>query len=381
MGKDIVRFHASYWPAFLMASGLPLPKHLLVHGWFKVGAQKMSKSLGNVIDPLELYKAYGADQVRYYLMRQMAITHDGEFGVDDLEQKITSDLADDLGNLLNRMVTLAQKYNLDQITPPQKWSSSAQALYEESLAMNNEFQVHMDEFMFHMALARLWRFINQVNAYFHAQEPWKIAQKDQEKFKEIISATAHALQIIALLLWPVMPRKMEQLLASLGVTLDLQKNNIEPLAHDTWNKTFMFKKIDNLFVKPIVESVPSATENTVVAKQEEIKDESISFDEFLKVHLVVGTIEQCEEIPQSDKLYKLQVNFGPLGMRQILSGVRKYFKPEELIGKQGTFVTNLKPRKMMGLESQGMMLTAEDGEKKLSVIAPNIQVPNGTKLK
>lgn len=379
MGKDIVRFHAIYWPAFLMASGLALPKHLLVHGWFKVGAQKMSKSFGNVIDPLELYKAYGADPVRYYLMRQMAITHDGEFGIDDLEQKISSDLADDLGNLLNRMVTLAQKYNLNQITPSEAWSSSARELYEESLAMNNEFQVHMDEFMFHMALARLWRFINQVNAYFHAQEPWKVAQKDPEKFKEIISATAHALHTIALLLWPVMPQKMEQLMESLGVELDLKKNNIEPLAHDNWNKTFMFKKIENLFVKPAQVS----NDITVPAKQEAtpVIDESITIDEFAKVNLMVGTIEECQEIEQSDKLYKMQVNFGALGIRQILSGVRKHFKIEDLKGKQAVFVVNLKPRKMLGLESQGMMLTVENADKKFSILSPQIQVPNGTKLK
>ena len=379
MGKDILRFHAIYWPAFLMASDLALPKHLLVHGWFKVGTQKMSKSLGNVVDPLELYKAYGADPVRYYLMRQMAITHDGEFGIDDLEQKISSDLADDLGNLLNRMVTLAQKYNLNQITPTATWSSSAQELYQESLAMNNEFQVHMNEFMFHMALARLWRFINQVNAYFHAQEPWKVAQKDPEKFKEIISATAHALHAIAILLWPVMPHKMEQLLASLGVELNLQKNNIEPLAHDTWNKIFMFKKIENLFVKP----EPISNDNAAPVKQETapVNDESITIDEFAKVHLMVGTIEECQEIEQSDKLYKMQVNFGALGMRQILSGVRKHFKVEDLKGKQAVFVVNLKPRKMLGLESQGMMLTAEDADKKLSIVSPHVQVPNGTKLK
>ena len=375
MGKDIVRFHAIYWPAFLMASDLPLPKHLLVHGWFKVGAQKMSKSFGNVIDPHTLYQAYGADPVRYYLMRQMAITHDGEFTTADLEQKISSDLADDLGNLLNRMATLAIKYNVTTIAAPAEWSAPAQELYKESIKAIQEYQHEMDQCMFHMALARLWKFISQTNAYFHSQEPWKVAQKNPAAFAEIISATSHALHSIALLLWPVMPQKMEALLASLGKSVDTDTNYIEKLSHDAWKNTFMIQKIDTLFVKPevVVAAQPAAPEP-------EKSDDSIAIEDFAKVKLMVGTIEQCEEIPASDKLYKLQVNFGAAGMRQILSGVRKYFKVEDLVGTQAVFVVNLKPRKMMGMESQGMLLTAAD-EKHFSVLAPRVAIANGTLLK
>ncbi len=375
MGKDIVRFHAVYWPAFLMASGLPLPKHLLVHGWFKVGAQKMSKSFGNVIDPHALYQAYGADSVRYYLMRQMAITHDGEFTTADLEQKISSDLADDLGNLLNRMSTLALKYNLKELVPPQKWSAPALGLYQEGVAAVKEYQKEMNEFMFHMALARLWKFISQTNAYFHSQEPWKVAQKDPAQFAEILSATAHALHMVATLLWPVMPQKMELLLASIGVTLELNRDYITQLSQDSWNKKFMITKIDTLFAKPLEETKPEITAATAPAV-----DDSIAIEDFAKVKLMVGTIEQCEEVSGSDKLYKLQVDFGATGKRQILSGVRKYFKPEDLLNKQAVFVVNLKPRKMMGMESQGMLLTAAD-ENVFSVLSPHAKVTNGTILK
>lgn len=375
MGKDIIRFHAVYWPAFLMASGLPLPKHLLVHGWFKVGEQKMSKSLGNVIDPQVLYQAYGPDPVRYYLMRQMAITHDGEFTTADLKRKISSDLADDLGNLLNRMSTLALKYNLKELVPPYKWSKSAHELYEESLLAVKEYHEHMNEFMFHMALARLWKFISQTNAYFHSQEPWRVATKDPAAFAEILSATAHALQTIGTLLWPVMPQKMEQLLASIGVTLDLNANHIEQLSKNPWKRTFMISKIDTLFVKP-AEEINSETVAVAVAPV----DDSIDIQDFAKVKLMVGTIEQCQEVSGSDKLYQLHVDLGATGKRQILSGVRKYFKPEELIGKQAVFVVNLKPRKMMGMESQGMMLTAGD-EHNFSVLSPNSKIANGTILK
>lgn len=390
MGKDIVRFHAIYWPAFLMASDLQLPKHLLVHGWFKVGQQKMSKSFGNVIDPVGLYNDYGADQVRYYLMRQMAVTHDGEFSVDDLEQKISSDLADDLGNLLNRMVTLAQKYNISSIVSGATWSKESKDLYQDLLVMNNEYQIHMNEFMFHMALNKLWRFINQINAYFHAQEPWKLAAKDPEKFREILSATAHSLQAVALMLWPVMPAKMELLLESLGVVRNSDINSLD-IVKQEWKQTFTLKKINNLFEKPMTEktnslnvtqSEPVRPTLTDVSGEALAKtDDSIAIEDFAKVHLIVGTIEQCETIEQSDKLYKLRVNLGVLGIRQILSGIRKYFKPEELVGKQGVFVANLKPRKMMGIESQGMMLLADDGKGTLRMIMPESPVPNGTRLK
>jgi len=377
MGKDIIRFHAIYWPAFLMASDLALPKHLLVHGWFKVGAQKMSKSLGNVVDPAVLYEAYGADPVRYYLMKQMAITHDGEFTIEDLEQKITSDLADDLGNLLNRMTILAQKYNVQTVTPPSSLSAEIQNLYEEGRAALQEMNDHMNEFMFHMALARLWKFIKQLNAYFHTQEPWKVAPHDLAKFKEIVWATAQGLHMVGIALWPFMPDTSDKLLDSLGVVRDMNVNNIDHLLRDSWKQTFVIKKVDTLFQKPL----PKEPAASAASEQEQKVDESISIEEFSKVKLMIGTIEQCEEVPQSDKLYKLQVNFGSLGMRQILSGIKKHFAPEQLKGRQGTFVVNLKPRKMMGLESHGMMLLAEDATGKLQLICPAGPVANGTLLR
>lgn len=376
MGKDILRFHAVYWPAFLMASDTALPKHLLVHGWFKVGTQKMSKSLGNVIDPVALYKTYGADQVRYYLMRQMAITHDGEFTVEDLEQKISSDLADDLGNLLNRMIALAQKYNCTSIAAPQEWIKPSQELFQESVAIISEFQTSMNECMFHMALSRLWRYIKQTNAYFHAQEPWKIAQKNPHLFNEILSATAHSLYTVGILLWPVMPKKMEQLLAALGEVLP-SAVNLSDEATFSWNRSFGLHTTEPLFTKPIEkkqEAEPSLSSAAEVPSY-------ISIDQFAEVDLRVGQIQQCTAIEKSDKLYKLEVDFGEYGIRQILSGIRKHFSPEELIGQQALFVTNLPPRKMMGLDSQGMLLTAETTEKKLALMRPTVPVANGTKLK
>jgi len=376
LGKDIVRFHAIFWPAFLMASDLALPKQLLVHGWITVDKQKMSKSFGNVVDPQDLLKKYGVEPVRYYLVRQMAINQDGDFSDTDLEQRITSDLANDLGNLLNRMTSLAHKYNVFDVKPLEVWSDASLTLRDQSWNMMQEFEGYMSEYQFHMALASLWKFIHHTNAYFHAQEPWKIAASDPAKFKEIISATCHALKTIAVLAWPVMPQKMEQLLTSMGIEKLFENNTIQKLELNIWRQEFMLHKIENLFVKP------EPREEVVVVeekKQEVPAVPDIAIEDFIKAHLVVGTIEQAEEIPGSDKLLKLQVNFGPLGMRQILSGVKKSYAPSDVLGKQGVFVTNLKPRKMMGFESHGMMLFAlHDG--KHTFITSSDVVPNGTRV-
>ncbi|MFZ5953582.1 MAG: methionine--tRNA ligase [Candidatus Dependentiae bacterium] len=378
MGKDIVRFHAVYWPAFLMASGLALPKHLLVHGWIKVGAQKMSKSLGNVIDPIALKEAYGADPVRYYLLRALAITHDSEFSIADLEQKIESDLANDLGNLLNRLVTLAHKYDFYDVAPKAVWSVAAIELRDQCLNAVQEYELSMDEFQFHMALAKLWKFINQVNAYFHSQEPWKLVKNNRAEFEQVISAAAHGLYTVGLLLWPVMPEKMEQLLKSLGKTIAHETNIVDLLKLGIWKERFMLHKIDALFAKPMSERETAAPEKIEQPKIEE--PTYIGIEDFAKVQLKVGTIKECTFVDQSDKLLKLQVDFGADGMRQVLSGIRKYYQPEQLIGKQALFVVNLKPRKILGLESQGMMLFAKDEAGNLKLMMPEQPVISGSQL-
>ncbi len=377
MGKDIIRFHAIYWPAFLMASDLALPKQLLVHGWIKIDQKKMSKSLGNVVDPLVLLQKYGADPVRYYLVRQMAITHDSDFSIKDLERHIASDLANDLGNLVRRMVTLAYKNDLAIVPAINSWSEKSRDLRDASWNIIDDFQSYMEDCQFHMALARLWKFINQVNSYFHEQEPWKIVKTDKQKFVEIINATAHSLRVIAYLLWPVMPKKMEDLLSRLGITFDLHNNMLQDLELGRWHHAFTLHKGEPLFVKP--ELMKESVEQDTVQEKEK-KEDYISIDDVVKVQLRVGTIEQCEEIPKSQKLYKLQVNFGKFGIKQVLSGIKNYFTPEQLVGRQAVFIFNLKPRKMMGLESHGMILTAKD-EDNFSLISPTTQIENGIQLK
>jgi len=394
MGKDIVRFHAIYWPAFLMACDLALPKKLLVHGWLKINNQKMSKSFGNIVDPQVLLEKYGADAVRYYLVRYMAITHDAEFSTQDLEQRVTADLANDLGNLLNRMVTLAHNYSLYEIKAPQQWGIKEVALRDVFWNMLELFADDMQEGYFSRALAGLWKFIGEVNSYFHEQEPWKLAKTDHERFEQVISATCHSLYASGVLLSPVLPTKMAELLQVLGAEL-IPGVSMHDLQDNPWNKNFMLSKTELLFTKydPVVaqpaqqiqvqaqESAKQASQ--IVGECEQMSSiENITIDDFTKIYLLVGTIEQCSQVPKSDKLLQLQVNFGPYGTRQILSGVRQQFSHEELVGRQGIFVYNLAPRKLMGLESHGMMLFAQDSQtEKLRIVAPEQSVPNGTRLK
>jgi len=381
LGKDIVRFHAVFWPAFLMAIELPMPKKLLVHGWINVNKQKMSKSLGNVVDPTILHKKYGPDEVRYYLLKQMAVTHDSEFSIQDLERHIETDLANDLGNLLNRLITLAHKNKITEAASPAVWHQQALDLRDESLNVVQDVQGYIDDCLFHMALSRIWKYINQVNAYFHHQEPWKLANQDPEQFMQVIAATRNALEVIGVLLWPVMPTKMEQLLLSIGMTLNIRDTLLADLALKAWQeKTHTLIKINTLFKKPEMKKEVDSKQQEIAKKADKETIDYIGIEDLIKVQLVVGTIVACELVEKSEKLLKMQVDCGDYGKRQILAGIRAFYEPYDLVGKQGSFVLNLKPRKMVGHESQGMMLVAKDADGKTQLMSPQQTVPNGTRL-
>jgi methionyl-tRNA synthetase len=390
LGKDILRFHAVYWPAFLMASGLELPKKLLVHGWLNINKEKISKSRGNAIDPCQLAEEYGTDEIRYYLLRKMAITQDSEFSIADIEQSIHSELSNDLGNLLHRFSTLAEKYECTVLSAPQKWNDSSLELCQMITQMVVAVQEQIDAGFIHRAISLVWEAINRTNAFVHQQEPWIQIRSDRESFLQTMAAIAHSLYTIALMLWPIMPTKMNTLLLSIGLEYKPDHNYIFDL-QQPWNKQFTVKKIDPLFAKyeiknknqedPLVEITKNNEEIKTIDSQAQVESkvqdpEYISIEDVLKVDMRIGNIVACETVEGSDKLLKLQVNFGELGQRQIFSGVRKYYNPEDLIGTQGVFIVNLKPRKMMGMLSEGMMLFATGEENLLrKLMAENSALP------
>lgn len=383
IGKDIVRFHAVYWPAFLMAAGLPLPKKLLVHGYILIDEKKMSKSLGNVVDPNQLADWYGEESIRYYLVRQMSVNQDGNFSLKDLENRIGSDLSNNLGNLLNRTITLAINNGLEKVVSPGVWEAESAVLKEKSEEAFRSYWDGMNHQQYHVALADLWTFISEVNAYFHAQKPWAVVKENKELFEEIISAVCHSLYSIAVMLWPVMPTKMEELLASIGQKIELGVNYDEELRKNLWNKIFTLKRSENpLFPRPeshLPKEEPVAPKKEKKSMEKAVPD-TIKIDDFAKVELLAGTILECESVKGSSKLYKLSVDLGDRGTRTIFSGVSKYFKPEDLIGKQGVFVGNLAPRKMMGSVSEGMMLFAQDSTGAFEMVTVSGKVENGTRL-
>lgn len=381
LGKDIIRFHAVHWPALLMAAGLPLPKKLLVHGWIMVDNQKMSKSMPNVIDPMILQEKYGVDPVRYYLMRHIPITHDGNFSVADLEQTITADLAHTLGNLFNRASVLAHTNNSARVDVPAEWSVAATALMNSVDQLIAEYKLHMESGHIHLVIAAVQQYLHALNAYFHAQAPWKLAKTDMQACREVLSAIAHGLHVAAVLLSPIMPQSMVQLLNGLGVdTTDRTQMLLETIQKLPWHTTYTYAVMPPLFIKP----EPTVKEQPV--QQELVKPmveeiPSITIDDFIKVRLCVGTISSAQAVEKSDKLIKLQVDFGSQGSRQILTGMRMHHTPEFFIGKQAVFVFNLKPRMMMGHESHGMLLAANDDKGIPQPVCPIVLVPNGTMLK
>jgi methionyl-tRNA synthetase len=375
MGKEIVRFHAVYWPAFLMAAGLPLPEKLLVHGWITVDNNKMSKSLGNVIDPTVLYTLYGADPVRYYLMARFSLAQDGDFSYEDLEHVVTQDLANELGNLLNRMLVLAQKNNLIQLKPVKPVLTETQELRADFAHTLAQIQDLMANYQIHMACAEIKRFIAHVNAYVHALQPWAIAQSDRQTFIEVITTIANCLYALGHLLWPIMPEKMEQLASALGKTI---VRDVSIVKLDPWNQTYELKQAGVLFEKVIGKYDAQKVTTSQTTGTQPVSTE-ITIQDFAAVHMVAGTILEAHVVEKSDKLLRLIVDCGSHGTRQILSGIRAHYTPEMLIGKQGIFVINLKPRSLMGLQSFGMLLTVHD-DKSFALLAPTASVTNGSKV-
>ncbi|WHS06141.1 methionine--tRNA ligase [Ligilactobacillus salivarius] len=402
VGKEIVRFHTIYWPIILMALDLPLPKHIIGHGWLLMRDGKMSKSKGNVVYPEMIVERYGLDALRYYLMRAVPFGNDGVFTPEDFIGKINFDLANDLGNLLNRTVAMINKYRGGQI-PELKSGVTAFDKDLEDVAANTikNFEEQMDSVHFSNALDEVWKLVARSNKYIDETEPWILA-KDETKKDELDSMLAHlaaSLRLVAILIQPVMTHTPKEIFAQLGLNSDdmaiqgVSYFDLPAGAQVVAKGTPIFPRLDVEEEQEYIKSkmtknekakgrkamAEKAKENwdpentTLVLTKDEIK-----FDKFDKVELKVAEIKEVSKVEGADKLLKFRLDAGDEGDRQILSGIAQWYpNPEELVGKKVIAVTNLKPRKMRGEVSQGMLLSAEFGET-VQLITVSENIPNGS---
>ena len=383
VGKEIVRFHSIVWPAMLMSLGLPLPKKVYGHGWLLLDGGKMSKSKGNVVDPVILAERYDVDALRFFLLREFPFGSDGNFSNEALISRINTDLANSLGNLVSRTVAMADRYFGGTLPEARK----AEPIDDELISMVKElpalYQKSMDGYAFQTALADVFKVLSRANKYIDETTPWILA-KNEENLPRLASVLYNLLETLracTVLLKPFMPDTCEKIFAQIGADESVT----------TWDSAFIYgalplnvsvKKGDAIFPRIDMEKELKILED-MNGKKEEDKAEpevpQIAFDDFAKVEMTVCKVLSCENVKKSDKLLKFMLDDGSRNPRQILSGIAKYYKPEDLVGKTVVACTNLAPRKMMGQESCGMLLSAEkDG--RLDLVMLDDSIAAGAKL-
>jgi methionyl-tRNA synthetase len=401
IGKDITRFHCVIWPAMLMSAKLPLPKTVFGHGFVFLKGEKMSKTLGNIVSPLDIVPKYGSDALRYYLLRESSFGSDGDFTWENFIKRYNSDLANDLGNLLNRTLGMANKY-LDGIVakpkPAKKIPSEDKILKETALAALKKIRTEMDyrksgDINFHKALQGVWEVIGTADKYIDSSAPWKLAKEGKrEEIARVLYNVVDELRNIAILVAPFLPdtsRKIWQQLG-LGKKLDWKKQNFKNIQ---WGKTPAVKVTQGKPIFPRIEEEARSSSLVAGSKNHEpratshepidIKKETqmeIDITDFQKIDLRVAEIKQVEKVEGADKLLKLQIDIGG-EPRQIVAGIAQHYKPEELVGRKIVVVANLKPATIRGVESRGMLLAASNAEGLSILTLDRPHLPSGAKVK
>ncbi len=393
VGKEIVRFHTIYWPIMLMALDLPLPKKVFAHGWLLMKDGKMSKSKGNVVDPVDLIDRYGLDALRYYLLREVPFGSDGVFTPEAFVERTNYDLANDLGNLLNRTVAMINKYFNGEIQTIQlNETEYDRELMNVASTTREQVEEALENMQFSVALSTLWQFISRTNKYIDENEPWVLAKDDakKERLGNVMAHLVESLRQIAIMLQPFLTSTPQKIFSQLGLEKEEQQkweslHTIDGIPAGTIVQKGkpIFPRLDNeVEVQAIKDMMappaPKKEETKEEPKEQEIAPE-VTIDDFLKLDFRVGEVIEAEQVKKADKLLKLRVDLG-YEKRQVVSGIAEHYKPGELVGKKVIVVSNLKPVKLRGELSQGMILAGEDDEGILSLATIDQTLPNGTQI-